>query len=178
MILIIGTPDSGKSALAENIAVKLSNGQKMAYVATMIPFGEEGEKRIEKHRKLRATKNFDTFEEAYTVSKLCKEIKTNGYKTALLECVSNLVGNVIHKEENLEKKKDDLVCEIISDICEFSNAIDNSVVVANYFDIDPQYDNDTIKYIDINNLVNEKLKLKADKYIVKEGEEWITYENN
>ena len=44
MILVIGTPDSGKSAYAEELAVKSSGGAYMAYIATMIPFGDEGEK--------------------------------------------------------------------------------------------------------------------------------------
>ncbi len=40
--LIIGTPDSGKSKRAEDLALKLSGDGKRIYLATMDPFGEEG----------------------------------------------------------------------------------------------------------------------------------------
>ena len=41
-VLIIGTPDSGKSEKAEEIALSLSQGKKKYYIATMIPYGEAG----------------------------------------------------------------------------------------------------------------------------------------
>ena len=47
--LIIGTPGSGKSRKAEDIIESLSGGAEKIYVATMIPFGEDGNKRIEKY---------------------------------------------------------------------------------------------------------------------------------
>lgn len=178
MILIIGTPDSGKSLLAENIAVEKSLGEKMAYIATMIPFGDEGKNRIERHKKLREGKNFITFEKPYSVSGLADEINACHINTALLECVSNLVGNVIHKDENLDRDEDVLVNDIVADIAYLSEEVENLIVVANHFELKADYDTDTVRYVKINNLVNEKLKEVAETYIVKEGEEWIYYDNN
>ena len=43
VVLIIGIPDSGKSKMAEKWAVRLSNGGRKFYIATMIPFGEDGQ---------------------------------------------------------------------------------------------------------------------------------------
>ena len=178
MILVIGTPDSGKSALAENIAVEKSQGKRMAYIATMIPYGDEGKNRIGRHKKLREGKNFITFEEPYSVSNILHETKNMNIETALLECVSNLVGNVSHTVENLEKDKKSLIEALFLDIKNASDEIKNLVVVANNFEINSEYDEDTVRYIEINNSVNERLKTIAEMYVVKEGNEWIYYDNN
>ena len=41
-VLIIGYPDSGKSKLAEDMVLEMSAPGERVYIATMIPFGEEG----------------------------------------------------------------------------------------------------------------------------------------
>ena len=60
--MILGTPDSGKSKRAEDLTLKLSGNDKKYYIATMIPFGKEGEERVKKHRNMRAGKGFETIE--------------------------------------------------------------------------------------------------------------------
>ena len=45
IIVVIGTPDSGKSALAEKLCCELAGSMKKKYIATMVPYGEEGLKR-------------------------------------------------------------------------------------------------------------------------------------
>ncbi|MBQ9437159.1 MAG: bifunctional adenosylcobinamide kinase/adenosylcobinamide-phosphate guanylyltransferase, partial [Lachnospiraceae bacterium] len=80
--LIIGGASSGKSAFGEDLAEKLAQGifgnrnfaespdeeasplEKLhkIYLATMKNEGEEAEKRIARHRRLRAGKNFETLE--------------------------------------------------------------------------------------------------------------------
>lgn len=178
MILVIGTPDSGKSAYAEELAVKSGSGKDMAYIATMIPFGVEGEKRIEKHRHLREGKSFITYEEPYKVSSLLNELNEKGIKTALLECVSNLTGNVIHMAENSDKGDDELINDIVADIVMLSDGVRNLYVVANYFEQKHEYDEDTARYIRINNAVNERLKLASESYALKQNGEWTLYDNN
>ena len=62
--LIIGGSGSGKSEYAENQAVLLSKKEDLSlyYIATMKPFGEEGKRRVERHRRLRSGKGFFTIE--------------------------------------------------------------------------------------------------------------------
>lgn len=178
MILILGTENSGKSKIAEDIAVKISEEKPVAYIATMIPFDDDGEKRIEKHRKLREGKNFITFEEPYLVSGLIENLRRRDIDYALIECISNLVGNVIHKDEFVNIEDEELVFQIVDDVKSLSNAINDVVIVANYFEIKCEYDDDTKRYIKINNLVNEKLRGISDVAYIKEEGEWMIYENN
>ena len=49
--MVLGTPDSGKSKRAEDITCKLSGDGKRYYIATMIPFGKEGQEHPKGHLK-------------------------------------------------------------------------------------------------------------------------------
>ena len=59
---VIGIPASGKSAFAENLAVKDTSPGYRYYIATLIPFGRGGEERVKKHRKQRRNMDFMTLE--------------------------------------------------------------------------------------------------------------------
>ena len=102
LVLIVGTPNSGKSARAEEITLQLARGGPRVYLATMEPYGEEGRARVEKHRKAREGKGFVTVERACELDAL--DIAGVGSANAawLLECVSNLIGN----EKNLPSKSE------------------------------------------------------------------------
>lgn len=54
--LVIGAAASGKSAYAESLC--LGHDGPRVYLATMEPFGEEGARRIARHRALREGKGF------------------------------------------------------------------------------------------------------------------------
>ena len=56
--LVIGAAASGKSAYAESLC--LGHDGPRVYLATMEPFGEEGARRIARHRALREGKGFST----------------------------------------------------------------------------------------------------------------------
>ena len=58
--LVIGAAASGKSAYAESLC--LGHDGLRVYLATMEPFGEEGARRIARHRALREGKGFSTLE--------------------------------------------------------------------------------------------------------------------
>ena len=60
-ILITGGSGSGKSEFAEAQILRLSR-EKRIYLATMKCFDEESKKRIARHRKMRAEKQFETVE--------------------------------------------------------------------------------------------------------------------
>ncbi len=108
MILIIGGSGSGKSAYAEQIALRRKNGCALYYLAPMLIYDAEGEKKVERHRELRAGKGFVTIEQPRNIAKaIPKMIAENdggaatratgvdraARGTVLLECISNLVAN-------------------------------------------------------------------------------------
>ena len=62
LILVTGGSGSGKSAFAEQKAVSLAAGGELVYLATMQVYGEEGKKKVERHRQLRRGKGCETIE--------------------------------------------------------------------------------------------------------------------
>lgn len=88
MTLVLGGSASGKSELAEQLALEAGPGPRF-YVATMEPYGEEGQRRVERHRQLRAGKGFTTIER-YTD---LKGLLLPSPGVVLLECLGNLAAN-------------------------------------------------------------------------------------
>ena len=64
--LIFGGSGSGKSEYAEKLSCELAQKNEKYYIATMIPYGEEGKKRVERHKKLREGKDFYTIDRKST----------------------------------------------------------------------------------------------------------------
>ena len=95
LTVIAGMSASGKSAYAEKRALELADGGALYYVATMEPYGEEGQRRIERHRRLRAGKGFQTIECCRHIEKAADGIDAaeRGEATVLVECLSNLLAN-------------------------------------------------------------------------------------
>jgi len=89
LIVIAGENGSGKSAYAEKLA--LAFGGERRYIATMLPYGEEGAKRVEKHRRQRAGMGFTALELPYEVGGA--EVPADA--VVLLEDVSNLLANAM-----------------------------------------------------------------------------------
>lgn len=137
--VITGGSGSGKSEYAENLIQTLCNksgGGIMYYFATMVPFGEETEKKIQRHRTLRAGKGFSTVE-CYTglkntVENVRKEQEKQGdgsKKTCvLLECMSNLAANELYMENGAKKQT---VQEILEGIRVLQKWCEHLVVVTN-----------------------------------------------
>lgn len=92
MYLIIGGSGSGKSAYAEALLFSLPDAGKKYYIATMQVCDEESRRRVQKHRKQREGKRFYTIEQPVHVSGALTQMDA-GKKSAMLECVSNLVAN-------------------------------------------------------------------------------------
>ncbi len=171
MILVVGRPDSGKSAKAEELVTEMSASDKRIYLATMIPYGEEGKERVIKHRTMREGKGFVTVERPKDVGTLPD---ANGLiegiaaskATVLLECVSNLCANVMF--ERTDKKQDKLLSDktaevVIKDILMLKDKVKNLVVVTNEFEQEEGFDEDTIRYTQAVSVVNAALKNAADK---------------
>lgn len=88
--LVIGGAASGKSEFAEAHVLSLSG--RRVYLATMEPFGAEGRARVERHRRMRAGKGFETVERYTNLAGLLLPPDTN----ILLECLGNLTANELY----------------------------------------------------------------------------------
>ena len=150
LTIVMGGPKSGKSLKAEAIISDMAAGTEMIYIATMMPYGKEGQERILKHRQQRADKNFKTIECFYDLNDLV--IEPGSY--ILLECISNLVAN-----ELFEKKltSDMVVSKVIAAVEQLNTLATELVVVSTIEPIKPEYDDETRMYIDTINRINENL---------------------
>lgn len=125
LILVIGGSGSGKSEYAEQRILEAEELPRY-YVATMEPFGAEGEARIRRHRALRAGKGFVTVECAVHLERL--SLPHPG--AVLVEDLSNLLSNEIWSESG-SGWSGDLAEHICSGIMQLVGAHRLVVVVSN-----------------------------------------------
>lgn len=192
MYLIIGGSGSGKSAYAEELLFSLPDAGKKYYIATMQVCDEESRRRVQKHRKQREGKRFDTIEQPVHVSGALTQMDA-GKKSAMLECVSNLVANEMFakdiyvedmyaddphvedmhtddcdvKETGLKKSKDcsaeAVADKIVDDIMKLHQPLQQLVIVSNnVFEDGVSYDEMTMEYIKTMGIVNQKLAAVSD----------------
>lgn len=195
MTVITGGSGSGKSAYAEDyigeIAAKSDYCNKY-YIATMKVYDAEGQKKIDRHRRLRQGKGFITIEQSADIENLVENVNTAGLSTtatniradstdakqqnviyrnvALLECMSNLVANEMFTDDgngNSNIIPVDDVCEKITEgIRTINDALDDLVIVTNnVFEDGIEYDDTTMEYIRAMGIVNQRIAAMADHVI-------------
>lgn len=86
-VLVFGGSASGKSEYAEQTLLELARGAKL-YLATMQVLDGESRRRMERHRKMRAGKGFETVECPMALPKTVP-----AGSCALLEDLDNLLAN-------------------------------------------------------------------------------------
>lgn len=155
--LICGGVASGKSELAERLAIAVNQG-KMAYLATMSPSVPEGEMRIRKHKTMRMGKGFETLEIPTGLSEQIDRCK--GYDTVLLECMSNLVVNEMYLERQTPRETIEVVLRGLNLMLpEVKNII---VVSGAVFSGLTAFDEFTYQYIETLGKLNGYLANQAD----------------
>lgn len=123
LILITGGSGSGKSSFAENKIAELrdrllsmaspdSQQLNMYYIATMQVYGEEGHKKVERHRRLRAGKGFITLEQTVDVDQCLERRRQQAEDTkpcpeaesmcSEAECFSSEAGNQLMTRDSSE----------------------------------------------------------------------------
>lgn len=187
--LVIGGSGSGKSAYAEQMAVKAAGNGSLYYVATMQVYDEEGKKKVERHQKMRAGKGFLTIEQPRRLKEAAKKVATEKVsagkvaagkvaaervpagKIVLLECMSNLVANEMFSEENLsavmdEAKIKQLSHEIISGVTALQDSCDILIIVTNQiFEDGIRYDASTMAYIRLLGDINRQIAERAEQVV-------------
>lgn len=90
-ILICGGCKSGKSSLAQELALRLSGGAEHFYVATMLACDDEDRLRIARHVENRAGMGFQTLEISRDIAQCLKDGRAGG--TFLIDSVTALLAN-------------------------------------------------------------------------------------
>lgn len=160
MTFISGPPASGKSAFAETIVIK-SPYKKRVYIATMVVVDKASEERAEKHRELRFGKGFTTYEIPIHIDESLNMMDDPKQSVVLLECAANLVGNVMHSDENIE----DVPTYVMELVKKLEGSVGELIVVSEDYSHDPNvgsYDHETLEYIRLLHETNEKLKEYSD----------------
>lgn len=194
--LITGGSGSGKSAYAEKYICHASNEKgcrEKYYIATMQVFDDEGQRKIDRHRRLRAGKGFITIEHPRDIKKAVEKLQSeNCLKTgrsALLECMSNLVANEMfppvdasgiqaaeaEKEalDDFENMKDYEKAQIsrvskkvLKEVSILSENVAELVIVTNnVFEDGVCYDESTMNYIKAMGIVNRGLAAMAERVV-------------
>ncbi len=188
MHVVTGGSGSGKSAYAEGL-VLAAGERRRVYIATMRPFGEEGRRRVERHRRMREQKRFETVECYTGLAKLhlspekpippkfseglppdgivpCREVEgehplgVQEKPVVLLECVSNLTANEMYEEEGAG---DGTVEAVVAGIRGLREQASLLVVVTNeVFSDGLPYDPSTMEYLRRLGRINQELAKLAD----------------
>lgn len=140
MELVTGGSGSGKSAYAESVICEKSRLSEatagktpLYYIADMIPYGQETEKKIQNHRKMRSGKGFVTLEWYVDLPGKILAPASPSLKGAcvLLECVSNLTANEMYESDGARNTGKDVSECIIKGVRMLKERCAHLVVVTN-----------------------------------------------
>ena len=151
-ILITGGCKNGKSHIAESIILKYNI--PYYYIATMEPYCDEAFSAIDRHRKIREGKGFETIEKYTDIDKINLPEKC----AVLLECACNLCAN-----EMFTSKCKNPVEKILMGVDKLLEKSEVLVIVTNQVGEDGvNYSAETMDYIKNMGVLNRMLAEKAD----------------
>lgn len=144
IIYVTGGAKSGKSKFAEDLLLSLNDGkQKNVYLATSVVFDEEMQKKVELH-KARRKDNWITVESYKNFSQSLEEVmnenKKNKKNNMLVDCLTNMISNIIFENEEIDWEKpeknqlekcDENVEKEVQNLCEIFKNFENVVIVSN-----------------------------------------------
>ena len=170
LITVTGGSGSGKSEFAENLLLKLDGEARTDrfYLATMEPFGEEGARRIKRHRALRRGKGFETVECYRNLKELVLSVGEGGKPSVLLECMSNLAANELFGraggpwEGDLESAEREIFAGLEKLLGQTELLV---VVTGEVFSDGLSYDASTERYRKLLGAVNRKLAALSDVFV-------------
>lgn len=182
LILVTGGSASGKSEYAEGRAVALNrkDGGNLLYLAAMMPIGEDARMRIERHRKLRSGKGFETIERYRDIAGLCcggEQMERQFQRmadgaTVMLECLSNLTANEMFAESQdgtecrMQTDAADMGKQILKGITALKELTSNLIIVSiDVFGDGRVYDEATENYRYCLGWLNRELASMADEVV-------------
>ena len=157
LTLVVGGAASGKSAYAERLV--LQTALPRYYLATMQVWDAECAARVEKHRRMRAEKQFETLECPLHLSTV--HLPARG--TALLEDLGNLTANELYDPAGAGEAA---ASAILDGLGRLAVQCEHLVVVSNeVFSGGADYAGDTDRYLKALAQVNNALADRADAVV-------------
>ena len=141
-VFISGGAKCGKSSIAQELAVKLSGGQGLFYVATMIPTGSEDDERIRRHLADRAGMGFETVECFQNIRRIA-----HMEGTFLVDNITSLVQNAMFSPENGYEMDIQSAEQCAEELAVFARNVRHAVFVSDYIYSDAErYSESTEQY--------------------------------
>ena len=147
LIFVTGGAKSGKSKFAEEILLKLNNGnQKNIYLATSLVFDEEMKEKVRLHKKRRKNDWFTVETYENFKNKLNNFFENNDKikNNLLVDCLTNMITNIIFENQNIDwnnferklyiqtlKKLNKNVENSVDELLNITNQFENTVIVSN-----------------------------------------------
>ena len=157
LTLVLGGAASGKSEYAESIVLKTALPRY--YLATMQVWDAECAARVEKHRRMRAAKQFETVECPLHLDRV--QLPARG--TALLEDLGNLAANELYDPAGAGT---DAAQAILTGLDRLAAQCEHLVIVSNeVFSGGADYAGDTRLYLRALAQVNNALAARADAVV-------------
>ena len=157
LTLVLGGAASGKSEYAETLVLR--SALPRYYLATMQVWDAECAARVEKHRKMRAAKQFETLECPLHL----EAVRLPRRGTALLEDLGNLTANELYGPAGAG---DDAAKLILQGLDALAAQCENLIVVSNeVFSGGADYAGDTDRYLLALARVNNALAARADAVV-------------
>lgn len=178
MILITGGAACGKSYLAEQLVAQFPG--KRYYIATMRPWGKDGQAKVAKHRAMRAGKHFETIE---CYGNLAGVELAEPHSVVLLECITNLMADELYDDEGNERSHDLVFSAVMEGIEALREKCENLIMITNDVGSDGiTYDPSTAAYVRMLGAANCQVAAMSDVVIdvvcgsplvVKGGLDWV-----
>lgn len=157
LTLVVGGAASGKSEYAERLV--LQTALPRYYLATMQVWDAECAARVEKHRRMRAEKQFETLECPLHLGTV--HLPARG--TALLEDLGNLTANELYDPSGAGEAA---ASAILDGLDKLAAQCEHLVVVSNeVFSGGANYAGDTDRYLKALAQVNNALAARADAVV-------------
>ena len=126
-------------------------------------YDRESEKRVERHRAMRAGKGFDTVECPRDLPKCFETVEQYERPVILLECLSNLVANEMFREDRMITEEE-AVPKIIREVNLLRARAEHLVIVTNnIFEDGILYEEWTQRYVNALGRINTGLAREADE---------------
>lgn len=141
-VFISGGAKCGKSSIAQELAVKLSGGERLYYVATMIPSGSEDDVRIRRHLQDRAGMGFQTVECFRNIGSIADR-----EGTFLVDNITSLMQNAMFPPEKNYEMDLSSAENCSRELMDFAANVRHGVFVSDYIYSDAErYSESTERY--------------------------------